>query len=163
MPRKRLTKSEIKDRRERVKHLVASGATTREISKMFKKEGIPSSTRTIELDRAAIREEILEEIKHNSFEKVLFEFLIKNDDIYRKANKMFLDPSTTANAKIGALNVMQRQTEAQIRILQSLGIVVEAPKKIEVSDSLTVNRARELLEELREKPEKKVKTKADYT
>lgn len=146
------SKKEIEERRDKVKKLILEGLYSKEIAKILK-----MSARQIERDRQIIKEEIMGELAKKPLDKVLFEFLMRYDGIYRDARKTFRDV-TNDNAKIGALNLMQKHEEAKIRILQSLGVLDVVPDKLELSGTLTVTKARELLKEMREK-EKDAKKK----
>ncbi len=142
-------KKKIEERREKVKTLVLEGLYTKEIARTLQ---VP--VRTVERDRQKLREEIIGELAKKPLDKVLFEFLMRYDGIYRDARKTYRDTSND-NVKIGALNLMQKHEEAKIRILQSLGVLEEAPKRVELSGELTVVKAQEILKKEREEQDKK--------
>ena len=152
MPKK--TKKEIEERRDKVKTLVLEGLYSKEISRTLQ---VP--VRTIERDRQKLREEIVGELAKKPLDKVLFEFLMRYDGIYRDARKTYRDTSND-NVKIGALNLMQKHEEAKIKILQSLGVLEKAAEKVHLSGDvhLSVKNALEKIKENRIKKQAQKKT-----
>ena len=141
---------EVEERRLKIKQLAIEGFSTQEIARLLK-----VSLRTIQYDTKKISREIFDDLRKDSVERILAQFLLKYDSIYKEARKTYRE-TTNDNVKIGALNLMQKHEEAKIRILQSLGFLDSAPEKIQLSGdvNLSVKAALQRIQE-REKEEKK--------
>jgi len=113
-------KKEIEERRLKVKQLSIEGLSTQEIARLLK-----ISLRTIQLDRKKINQDLFEDLKGNSVERILADFLLRYDSIYKEARKTYRDTSND-NAKIGALRIMAQQEKDKVQMLQTLGFLEKA-------------------------------------
>ncbi len=113
-------KKEVEERRLKVKQLCIEGLSTQEIARLLK-----ISLRTIQLDRKKINQGLFEDLKGNSVERILADFLLRYDNIYKEARKTYRDTSND-NAKIGALRIMAQQERDKLQALQSLGFLDRA-------------------------------------
>lgn len=140
------TKKVVEERRLKVKQLVIEGLSTKEISRLLK-----ISLRTIQYDRKKINQDVFEDLKGNSVERILSEFLLRYDGIYREARKTYRNTSND-NAKIGSLRIMAQQERDKIQLLQSLGFLDKAIETLGLTGEkpLTVQGALGLLEKWEE-------------
>ena len=136
-----------KVRQEKVKGLMIRGLNIGEIAKT-----LHVSYKTIERDLEEIREGILLEIKRQPLSKVLSEFLLAYDAVYREAWARYYAASNDS-AKVGALNLLNKMFLNRIKVLQALGVLQVVPEKLEVSGEFDVSlkKARKLLLEMKKK------------
>ena len=114
------SKKEVTERRLKVKQLAIEGLSTQEIARWLK-----ISLRTIQLDRKKINQSLFEDLKGNSVERILADFLLRYDSIYKEARKTFRETGND-NAKIGALRIMAQQERDKVQLLQNLGFLEKA-------------------------------------
>lgn len=121
------TTEQILERREKVRKSLIEGFSQRSIAKAL---GVGS--RTIAADVRGIQKQIKIEMKSDQREEFLMEFMLKYDDIYKKAANTY-NNEANPNAKIGALRVMQSHFKEKVAILQSLGLIEKLPEKLDVT------------------------------
>lgn len=119
---------EVNKRRELVLKLICEGYTTREMSEMLVKEGFRASIPVLDKDRAWLKQELKREMTFKDKENILVTYLFRYNSIFKRATKLYRDTKHEL-IKLGAINAMQRNAEAELRILQSLGIVDPEPGK----------------------------------
>lgn len=147
------TNKEIAIRREKVAALTLQGFSASQIAKVLK-----VTSRTIEKDRENHRKNWTEKFKKEPFEKVLYSFSMQNDAVCKKAWKI-LEDSSEEKIKVKCLNTIDRCAERNVKILQSLGVVDQAPDKLELSGKISVQRILEIGRQVKkEKAESDEKT-----
>jgi len=141
------TNKEIEIRREKVAILTLQGFSASQIAKVLK-----VTPRTIEKDRENHRKNWTKKFKKEPFEKVLYSFSMQNDAVCKKAWKI-LENSSDEKIKIKCLNTIDRCAERNVKILQSLGVVDQAPDKLELSGKLTVQKIIEIGRQIKKEKE----------
>lgn len=127
---------QILERRDKVRKLLIDGFSQLSIAK-----ALQVTPRTIYSDVRAIQREIKKEMAGDQREEYLKEFMLKYDDIYRKAALIY-NNENNANAKVGALRVMQSHFKEKVGILQNLGIIDKVPEKLDITErKLTTHQA----------------------
>lgn len=139
------SRQRVEERREKVRQLVLEGATSKEIANSLK-----VTIHTIGKDRRKIKQDIISELRKDTIENILAEFLLKYDGIYREARRTYR-ATTNDNTKINALNLMQRHEEKKILILQSLGVLESVPTRLQVSSEENNFSVVEALKRIRER------------
>ncbi len=142
------TNKEIMIRREKVALLTVQRFTASQIAKVMK-----VTSRTIENDRQMHRKNWLLKFRQEPFEKELYKFSTRTDAECREFWKILQD-TKDENIKVRCLEGLGRGGEREIKIKQSLGVIRQAPEKVELSGSLTVVKAQELLKQERERKKK---------
>jgi len=134
-------KKEVAERRLKVKQLAIEGLSTQEIARLLK-----ISLRTIQLDRKKVNQDLFEDLKGNSVERILGDFLLRYDSIYKEARKTYRDTSND-NAKIGALRIMAQQERDKVQMLQTLGFLERAVDMVGFNEEkpLTVHGAIQII------------------
>ena len=127
-------------RLQRVKSLLASGASLQEIA-----NALGVTKRTVANDVKLIKQNILDELKKEPLEKLLFEISIQTDETLRQYWRMY----TTAeneNVKLGALNGICRLLSEKIYMLERLG-VIEHVDKVEYTGKVDISVLKKYLDE----------------
>ena len=142
------SKEEIAKRLEKVEFALLGGYSPRQIAKQ-----VDVSVRQVERDRKKIRRTNLELFRKSSPEDRLADLHADIQAIRNKAMKI-ADGAESDRDKISALSLLQRQADAKFNQYKDLGYIEVLPQRIEITGSLTVARAQQLLQQEREAKKK---------
>jgi len=113
-------------RQDAVRSLMVQGFKRHEIAKE-----LDASYSTVDRALREVRNKIVKDLKNNTLDKVLSEFLLSYDKVYRETWKRYRDAEDERVA-ITALALLNKLFESRIKILQSLGIVEKAADKVDL-------------------------------
>jgi len=114
-------------RREKIKKMIVRGIPNAKIIETLK-----VAQPTFYNDLKEIREEINASLRTEPIEKILMELILTTDTSLSELWSLYYRTEND-NVKLGAQNSIIKVMSEKIKILQSLGIIREAPQKIELN------------------------------
>jgi hypothetical protein len=121
-----------KRRRALVRRYKIRGWTNADLARLFSVR-----ERTIERDLAAIREEVWGSLDTDEGARALLreiyaELRLAEDEVVREAWQLYMK-TTNDSVKLGCLRLVGERQAELIKVMQSLGLLREAPQRVELS------------------------------
>ena len=117
----------LAQRRMKVAELLAQGKTQLEMA-----DELDVHRNTIFADLKAMGVELLKEVNKTTPSGTIIKFMASVDNVYKKLIKLYGE-AETVNEKRLILKDIREASEQRIKVMQSLGLVKESTKKVEVS------------------------------
>lgn len=119
-------------RREVVKKCMCQGLTVKQTLEVLRKRKIKAAEKTVDRDISAVKAEVRKEIEMGglNIHEILSDFLMKYDEAYAQAWSAHRG-AVSSKEKVFALRIIKDLLGDRIKILQSLGLIVQAPLKVE--------------------------------
>lgn len=134
---------EFKDQRQRlVMSLWAAGLSDTGIAhRVAEATGQTVSERTIKKDKAAIREQIRERLANEPMPDILVDIDMTFITVRNEFWKIYGRKEASDANRLGALNGIVRLMEVKVRLMQSMGILKQAPLAIDIHGAIPIDAA----------------------